>query len=50
MLVPDSALFYRAVQAAPDLYGSVSAFILPQVALQRRGQPTLAIRKSTGTA
>ena len=39
MLVPDSALFYRAVQAAPDLYGSVSAFILPQVALQRRGQP-----------
>lgn len=39
MLVPDSALFYRAVQTAPDLYGSVTSFILPQVALRRRGQP-----------
>ena len=39
MLVPDSALFYRAIQTAPDLYGSVSAFILPPVARQRRGQP-----------
>lgn len=39
MLAPDSALFFRAVRTAPDLYGSLSAFTLPQVALRRRGQP-----------
>jgi len=37
-LVPDSALFYRAVQAAPDLFEDVSRFALPQVAMKRRGQ------------
>lgn len=39
VLVTDSALFYRAVQDAPDLYGEHTAFNLPSVALKRRGQP-----------
>ena len=38
LLAPDSALFYRAIQTAPDLYGSVSAYLLPQVAAGRRGR------------
>ncbi len=38
MLEPDSALFYRAVQSAPDLFGEVVRFTLPQVASMRRGQ------------
>lgn len=37
-LVPDSALFYRAVQSAPDLFGETVRFALPQVAAKRRGQ------------
>lgn len=39
LLEPDSMLFYRAVQSAPDLYENTTRFILPQVALMRRGQP-----------
>lgn len=38
-LLPDSALFYRAVQEAPDLYDRIAGFDLPQVAVKRRGQP-----------
>ncbi|MCM1150531.1 MAG: TonB-dependent receptor [Alistipes sp.] len=38
MLEPDSTLFYRAVQSAPDLFGSVVRFVSPQVAASRRGQ------------
>ncbi len=38
LLVPDSALFYRAVQSAPDLFGETVRFTLPQVATKRRGQ------------
>lgn len=38
LLEPDSALFYRAVQSAPDLYGEVVRFTLPQVAWRRRGR------------
>lgn len=37
MLTTDSTLFYRAVQADGDLYGRISDFNLPQVALSRRG-------------
>lgn len=39
LLRTDSALFYRAVQSAADLYGEHTAFGLPYVALNRRGQP-----------
>lgn len=38
MLVPDSALFYRAVQSGADLYARVADFNLPPVARARRGQ------------
>lgn len=38
MLTPDSALFYRAIQTAADLYGATSSYLLPQVAVRRRGQ------------
>lgn len=41
-LTTDSALFYRAVQSAPDLYGRVAGFDLPQVGVKRRGQPLAA--------
>lgn len=37
VLVTDSALFYRAVQHASDLFGEAAAFTLPQVAFKRRG-------------
>lgn len=43
-LLTDSALFYRAVQQAPDLYDRIAGFNLPQVALRRRGQPFAAER------
>ncbi len=39
-LVPDSALFYRAVQQTADLYSANSRFVLPPVAMRRRGQPS----------
>ncbi len=39
LLRTDSALFYRAVQTPDDLYGTLTRFDLPQVALKRRGQP-----------
>ncbi len=39
LLETDSTLFYRAVQAAPDLFGETVRFALPQVAVRRRGQP-----------
>lgn len=38
LLQPDSALFYRAVQSAPDLYDENMRFTLPQVAAKRRGR------------
>lgn len=38
LLTTDSALFYRAVQSAPDLYSAQTDFNLPQVPLRRRGQ------------
>ena len=38
LLRTDSALFYRAVQTPDDLYGTLTRFDLPQVALKRRGQ------------
>ncbi|WP_418991233.1 TonB-dependent receptor [Alistipes sp.] len=38
VLTTDSALFYRAVQHAPDLYSVQTAFNLPQVPVRRRGQ------------
>lgn len=38
MLLTDSTLFYRAVQAHADLYGDCTGFNLPQVARKRRGQ------------
>ncbi|MDE6046791.1 MAG: TonB-dependent receptor, partial [Alistipes sp.] len=38
LLETDSTLFYRAVQAAPDLFGETIRFALPQVAAKRRGQ------------
>ena len=37
MLTTDSALFYRAVQSAQNLYGEHTDFNLPQVAARRRG-------------
>ncbi len=39
-LSPDSTLFYRAVQQPVDLYTVNSRFVLPPVALRRRGQPS----------
>lgn len=39
VLLPDSAIFYRAILSAEDLYGAVTDFNLPSVALKRRGQP-----------
>lgn len=39
VLLTDSSLFYRAIQSMPDLYGEYTAFNLPYVALDRRGQP-----------
>lgn len=33
----DYTLFYRAIRSVEDLYGSVTAFQLPQVTLKRRG-------------
>lgn len=39
VLLTDSSLFYRAIQSTPDLYGEYTAFNLPYVALNRRGQP-----------
>lgn len=38
LLLTDSTLFYRAVQAMPDLYAEYTAFNLPYVAVKRRGQ------------
>ena len=38
IVLTDSSLFYRAIQTMPDLYGSISAFNLPYIALGRRGQ------------
>ncbi len=38
MIETDTALFYRAVQAAEDAYGRITDFNLPQVSLRRRGQ------------
>ena len=37
LLVTDSTLFYRAVQRTSDLYGELTDFNLPQVAVKRRG-------------
>lgn len=37
MLLTDSTLFYRAVQAGGDPYGRNTDFALPQVAIRRRG-------------
>lgn len=47
-LLTDSALFYRAVQQAPDLYDRIAGFALPQVAVKRRGQPFAAEAASVG--
>jgi len=38
MLQTDTALFYRAVQTAPDLYGANTDYNLPMVAVGRRGR------------
>lgn len=38
VLLTDSAIFYRAVQSAPDLYGKTTGFNLPRVVSKRRGQ------------
>lgn len=37
MLETDTTLFYRAVQTAPDLYGTCTDYNLPMVAAGRRG-------------
>lgn len=37
LLQTDTALFYRAVQTAPDLYGACTDYRLPMVAAGRRG-------------
>lgn len=49
-LFTDSALFYRAVQTAPDLYDRIAGFNLPQVAMKRRGQPFAAEAASVAGA
>ena len=37
LLATDSTLFYRAIQSSVDLYGELTDFNLPQVAMKRRG-------------
>lgn len=37
MIVPDTTLFYRAIQTADDAFGRIADFNMPQVALRRRG-------------
>ncbi len=38
MLTTDTTLFYRAIQSADDLFGRLTDFNLPQVAIRRRGR------------
>lgn len=38
----DTTLFYRAVQQGGDLYGGITDFNLPRVAVGRRGEPFFA--------
>ncbi len=37
LLRSDTTLFYRAIQSSSDLYGSITDFDLPDVAIKRRG-------------
>lgn len=39
VLLPDSTLFYRAIQHNLDLYGRITSFSLPYVSQNRRGLP-----------